>query len=286
MPSVILDGIQTEYNVIGSGPALLMFAPGGFDATMDKWSTLGIYAKVKLLDHLPDQYTCILFDRRETGNSGGRVERITWADYAAQGQGLLDHLGYEAAHLLGGCMGCCPVAAFATAYPAKTLSMVQYWPVGGPGFRLNAHRRFAIHLAYVEEHGLEGVVSLAKSTTQGFGKDPRPGPWGPVIRRSAGFAAHYRTLDVAKYKLVIAGLSRTLFDRDTVPGAEPEDLMCLDIPTLIIPGRDASHSVSAARYLEECSLGAEYWDVLPESQTEQTAPARILKFLNKIDRKA
>lgn len=282
MPSVNIDGIKTEYDVLGSGPPLLMFAPGGFDATMDKWSTLGIYAKVKLLDHLPASYTCIIFDRRETGQSGGRIERITWLDYVAQGKGLLDHLGYEAAHLLGGCMGCCPVAAFAAAYPEKVLSMVQYWPVGGAGFRVNANRRFSMHLAYVEDHGLGGVVELAKNTSEGFGKNPRIGPWGPVIRSDPEFAAQYSAWDVARYKLIIAGLARTLIDRDTAPGAEPEDLMCLDIPTLIIPGRDAAHSTAAARFLEECSPGAEYWDVLPDQQTELTAPARILDFLGRV----
>jgi len=44
--------------------------------------------------------------------SGGRVERLTWAHYVAQGKGLLDHLGFKRAHIMGGCMGCCPVAAF------------------------------------------------------------------------------------------------------------------------------------------------------------------------------
>lgn len=110
----------------------------------------------------------------------------------------------------------------------------------------------------------------------------RCGPWGPVIRNDDDFAAHYARMDVSSYKLVIAGLARTLIDRDTAPGAEPEDLMRLNIPTLIIPGRDAAHSMSAARYLEECCPGAEYWDVPPDQQTEETAPARILQFLDKV----
>ena len=79
MPTAIIDGISTRYEVTGSGPAILMYSPAGFDATLDKWRTQGVYAKIKLLDHLPKQYTCITFDRRETGQSGGRVERITWA---------------------------------------------------------------------------------------------------------------------------------------------------------------------------------------------------------------
>jgi ABC-type oligopeptide transport system substrate-binding subunit len=47
------------------------------------------------LDHLPKKYMCILFDRREAGESGGRVERITWPDYVRQGKGLLEHLNIE-----------------------------------------------------------------------------------------------------------------------------------------------------------------------------------------------
>lgn len=147
MPIAVIDGIETNYEVAGEGPPILMFAPGGFDASLDKWSNLGVYAKIKLLDHLPQRYTCITFDRRETGRSGGRVQRIGWQDYVAQGAGLLDHLGIGKAHLMGGCMGCCPVAAFATRHPDRVLSMVQYWPVGGAQFRMNGHRRFAIHLA-------------------------------------------------------------------------------------------------------------------------------------------
>lgn len=54
-----------------------MYAPGGFNAVVEAWSTLGIYSKIKLLDHLPAHFTCILFDRRECGQSGGRVEPIT-----------------------------------------------------------------------------------------------------------------------------------------------------------------------------------------------------------------
>src|SRR5206468_1752924 len=117
MATAVIDGITTRYEVMGNGPPLLMYSPGGFDATVEKWSTQGVYAKIKPIDHLSKKYTCIVFDRRETGQSGGRVERITWPDYVAQGKGLLDHLDIKRAHLMGGCMGCCPVMAFGVAHP-------------------------------------------------------------------------------------------------------------------------------------------------------------------------
>lgn len=74
-------------------------------------------------------------------------------------------------------------------------------------------------------------------------------------------------------------MARQLFARDTVPGAGPEELMRLELPALVVPGNDASHATSAARYLEECLPGSEYWDALPEQQTAETAPARVLAFL-------
>ena len=52
MPTAVIDGIATRCEVTGNGPPLLMFAPGGFNATLDNWRTLGPYAKFKLLDHL------------------------------------------------------------------------------------------------------------------------------------------------------------------------------------------------------------------------------------------
>ncbi len=280
MPSAVIDGIKTRYEVVGSGPPLLMFAPGGFDATIEKWSTLGVYAKIKPLEHLSQKYTCIVFDRRECGQSGGRVERVTWAHYVAQGKGLLEHLNIERAHLMGGCMGCCPVIAFGVAYPQATLSMLLYWPVGGARYRINGQQRFAEHLAYVQQHGLEGVVALVAKEGKPFNADPRGGPWASVLRHDRAFAEAYAKLNAEPYKLVVAGMSRALLDRDTSPGAEPEDLLRLDIPALIVPGRDASHATSAARYLEECLPRAQYWDAPVAEQTEQSAPARLLEFLD------
>ena len=54
--------------------------------------------------------------------------------------------------------------------------------------------------------------------------------------------------------------------------------MRLDIPALIVPGRDAAHATSAARYLEECLPRAEYWDIPPEQQTEANVPQRVIEF--------
>ena len=280
MPFATLDGINTRYEIVGSGPPLLMFSPGGFDATLEKWSSLGVYAKTKPLDHLAQHYQCIIFDRRECGQSGGRLEPLTWGDYVRQGRALLTHLQIDKAHLMGGCMGCCPVMAFAVAHPETVLSMILFWPVGGAKYRINGHKRFTEHVNFVQAQGLAAVVELVNKDGKPFGGDPRGGPWASVLKHDRTFAEHYAKIDVQTYLSIVTEMARTLLDRDTAPGAEVAELLTLNVPTLVVPGHDASHATSAARYLEECIPNAEYWDVPVEAQTEANTPQRLLAFLN------
>lgn len=284
MPVVVLDGISTRYETVGEGPALLMFSPGGFDSSLDNWTSFGRYRDLGFVDAFAPHYTCVVFDRRESGQSGGRVERLDWPGYVRQAGALLDHLGIERAHAMGGCVGCSTAAALAVAAPRRVRSLVLFSPAGGPQYRMAQHRRFARHLAFVAEHGPAAVVDLARSSTAGFSKDPRVGPWAAPLRTDEAFANEFAAIDPARYELLVTGSVRGLFDRDTVPGLVAEDLMTCDVPALIVPGQDTSHAPSAARYLQECLPVHEYWDVPVAGQTADTAPARILEFLRRHDR--
>jgi pimeloyl-ACP methyl ester carboxylesterase len=280
MSSTSIAGIETRYEVMGSGPPLLMYAPGGFDATIEKWSTLNVYARIKLLEHLPRKYTCIAFDRRECGQSGGRVEPVSWKHFVEQGKGLLDHLGLREAYLIGGCMGCSCAIAFAAAHPEVVLGMILWWPVGGAKYRIKGRQRFFQHLEFVDQAGLRGVVDLVAKEGKPFNAEPRGGPWASVIKRDADFARAYAAQDVGKYKAIVTDMALALLDRDTSPGAEPEQMLQMDIPALVIPGRDDSHATSAARYLEECLPKSQYWDAPVAEQTEEAAARRLLDFLD------
>jgi len=280
----VIDGISTRYEVVGSGVPLLMYAPGGLDATIEKWSTQGVYAAIKPLENLSKEYSCIVFDRREAGSSGGRVERITWQHYVRQGIGLLDHLGISRAHIMGGCMGCCSVAALGVAHPDRVLSMILFWPVGGARYRINAQQRFMSHLAFVQANGLDAVVEVARQG-KSFGADLRGSPWASVIRSDEAFAREFSKLDPEQYSLIVTGMARELIDRDTAPGAEPEDMMRLAIPAIVVPGSDASHATSAAHFLSECIPGAEYCDIPVKEQTSDAVMPRLMKFLRRAESK-
>ena len=278
MPYVEINGINIHYEVRGSGPPLLMMAPGGFDSTIEKWTTSGIWAELRPLETITNRHTCISYDRREAGLSGGKIERVSWATYAHEAMGLLQHLGIRQAFVLGGCMGCSTATAMAAAYPEAVLGLVLHWPVGGVRWRMNGLERFQTHVNFVKENGLAAVVELAREKNS-FWAEPAAGPWASTIVADAEFAARFPQQDVDRYLAVATLMGQTLFDRDTATGAEPQEVMALKTPAVIIPGADAAHATSAARYLQECLTDPVYHDVHPSEQTPERVRQWIVEFL-------
>ena len=129
---------------------------------------------------------------------------------------------------------------------------------------------------------MQAVIDLVGSHDKSFSQDPRGGPWGQSIRASEAFSKSYSLLECEQYIATVTSMYCGLIDRDTAPGAEPEDLIELKIPTLIVPGNDNFHATSAARYLHECLNGSEYWDMPADDQTEENTPTRLLKFLDDV----
>ena len=278
MPYAVINGINIRYEVRGSGAPLLMMAPGGFDSTIEKWTTSGIWADMKPLETLTSRYTCIAYDRREAGLSGGKVERVSWTTYAHEAKGLLDVLGISQAFVLGGCMGCSTATAFGVTYPEATLGLLLHWPVGGVRWRQNGLDRFQSHVEYVRGNGLAAVVSLARRSGS-FWAEPKAGPWASTICADESFAATFADQDQARYLAMVSLMGQTLFDRDTATGPDPIELMALQVPSVIIPGADAAHSTSAARYLQECLQGSLYHDVPVAEQTPDAVRRWIIEFI-------
>jgi pimeloyl-ACP methyl ester carboxylesterase len=277
MPTATIDGLTVNYVTRGNGPALLMLAPGGFDATMEKWNQSNVWKGMKALEALPEHFTIVAYDRRESGASGGRVEKLSWALFAEQGKALLDHLKITEAYVLGGCMGCSVALAFAARYPQTTRALILHWPVGGFRWKLNGGDRFARHAKFAREHGLAGVVKRAHAG-KSFWADPEAGPWASVIVSNAGFANAFESQDADRYVGMAAASGRTLFDRDTAVGAEPEEIMAMKMPTLVMPGDDPAHATSAAHFVRELHPKAQFWPVMPPDQAPERVRDRILEF--------
>jgi pimeloyl-ACP methyl ester carboxylesterase len=277
MPSAIVDGLEVFYETYGSGAPLLMFAPGGFDATIEKWRAASAWTGIDALAALAASFTVIAYDRRESGQSGGRVERLGWSSYTRQASALLTHLQIDSAFVLGGCMGCSVALAFAVDYPQATRALLLHWPVGGFRWKANGLDRFQRHASFAAKNGLAAVVERSRNS-KSFWMDPEAGPWASVIARDNSFAEAFVRQDLDRYLGLVAASGTALFDRDTATGAAPEEVMGIKAPALIIAGDDASHATSAAHYLRELLPQANLWNAMPPEQTTRNVCQRILEF--------
>ena len=284
----MINGIRIQYVIQGSGPPLLMFAPGGFRSVISRWTAEGGKREWKEMDGLAAlsrHFTCIAYDRRESGLSGGRVEPLTWDLYVQEAEELLELAGATEAHVLGSCMGAALALAFAVRHPAACRSLLLHWPVGGYRWMMKGHTFFRRHLDFVRANGLQAVVTRARDG-ENFWLDPEIGPWGAPAAVYPEFASELVRQDLQTY-FDITERSREALFNDTMPsGASGDELMQIRTPALILPGNDSSHAYSASVALRELMPNAELWDVMPDRQNGANTLESILDFSAHLERRA
>ena len=250
MPFAKIEGINTRYEVRGDGPPLLLLAPVGFDDPLSRRWADRVWRGFRPLEALAADFRLIAYDRRESGGSGGRIEPLTWSLFARHAKGLLDHLGIEDAFLLGGCIGCSVALALGAHFPERCRALLLHWPVGGFHWLNRGRANCDRHIAFAQEHGLEGVAERARQSGF-FWSDPESGPWSSVIASDSGFAESFVRQDLDHYLQVVAQCRDNLFS-DTLPsGASGEQLTAINVPAFITPGDDALHTTSCAQVLRE-----------------------------------
>jgi pimeloyl-ACP methyl ester carboxylesterase len=285
MPFANIDGLQLNYLVQGSGPPLLLFAPGGFNSVIGNWTAAegkNAWKEMDGLQALARHFTVIAYDRREAGRSGGRVEPLHWGLYVEEAKGLLDTLGVQQAFVLGGCMGASLVAAFAAVHPASCKGLLLNWPVGGYRWMKRGHSVFDRHIAFARAEGLRSVATRAKPKGN-FWADPESGPWAAPLAHDERFAASYVAQDLETYLAIVEQSRDALFPDPLPSGPRPEELTRIDIPTLIMSGKDDVHTVSSSWTMHELMPASELWDVFPPEQTGANTLEEILRFTRKVE---
>lgn len=280
MPTATIDGLKVNYWVQGSGPHLLMLAPGGFNSTIESWTRGGVWKEMDAINTLSKSFTVIAYDRREAGLSGGRVEQLSWEIFAKQGIAILDHLNVDQAWIIGGCMGVSVAAAMAVLCPERCTGLLLHWPVGGYRWMLKGRGFYDRHIEFVRANGLAAAAARGPCG-KNFWLDPEAGPWAAQNAADLAFTAAYVQHNVAEY-LDVCVNSRDALYGDTMPsGASGEQLMSINTPALILPGADASHSTSSAWAMKELMPNAEFWDILPPHQHGANVLAALLDFVQR-----
>jgi len=120
-------GVSLAYLERGSGFPILLFAPGGMRSAASFWKA----SPWNPVERLADSYRVIAMDQRNAGASRAPIAPTDgWHTYTADHLALLDHLGIERCHVIGGCIGGSYGLGLIQAAPERVASAVLQQPIG------------------------------------------------------------------------------------------------------------------------------------------------------------
>jgi len=126
MPTFNRGDATIYYEEHGAGYPLLLFAPGGMRSRIEFWR----HSPFDPMVELAADFRVIGMDQRNAGQSRAPIGADDWTTYAADQIALLDHLGIERSHLLGGCIGSSYCLGVAQAVPDRVSAAVLQNPIG------------------------------------------------------------------------------------------------------------------------------------------------------------
>ena len=283
MATAIIDGITTRYEVMGSGPPLLMYAPGGFNATSRNGDAGRLRQDQAARSSAEEIHLHpVRPARMRPVGRPGRARDLGALRGAGQGTARPSQHRARAHH--GRLHGLLPGGGVRRGLSGGD---AEHGPLSG---------RWAAPSIASPATSASPSISLSCSSTASR-------PWSRWSPRTASRSARTRAAGRGRRcsrptppsPRPTPGRTSTPTSSSSpawrarcstaTPRPAPSPRICCGsiIPALIVPGQDAAHATSAARYLEECLPRAEYWDVPVAEQTEATAPARVLEFLAKAD---
>lgn len=134
MPVLTLDDAEIHYEEYGSGFPVLLFAPGGMRSAASLWHAPADGPPRPWNDWtqvLAQDYRVIAMDQRNAGRSLGAIAADHgWHTYAADHIALMDHLGFDRFHMLGGCIGSSFCLKLCEMVPDRIAASVLQNPIG------------------------------------------------------------------------------------------------------------------------------------------------------------
>ena len=127
MPLFERDAVQLYYEQHGEGFPVLLIAPGGMRSAVSAWERSPFNPITELSPH----FRVVAMDQRNAGQSRARVSADDgWDSYTADHIALLDHLGIDQTHVLGGCIGGPYCLGLMKAVPGRVTAAVLQQSIG------------------------------------------------------------------------------------------------------------------------------------------------------------
>ena len=135
MPLLTRPDGEIHYQTHGEGFPVLLFAPGGLRSRMEMWPAPTEGPPRSWVDWtkaLPAAgFMAVAMDQRNAGQSRTDIQADHgWHTYAADHLALMDHLGFDKFHVLGGCIGGSFCLKAAQAAPKRVTAAVLQNPIG------------------------------------------------------------------------------------------------------------------------------------------------------------
>lgn len=136
MPMCKRRDATIHYEEHGSGFPLLIFAPGGLRSELAYWhrspsNPSAAPPWMNPMTELAGRFRVVAMDQRNAGRSvGGVAASDGWDTYADDHLALMDHLGIERAHVMGGCIGASFCLKLCERAPDRITAAVLQNPIG------------------------------------------------------------------------------------------------------------------------------------------------------------
>lgn len=261
MPMAPSGAASLAYEVAGTGTPILMLLP----------QSSGPAGRAALHEGLTAHHTVMRYDQRGTGASSPSSTQLTMAQQADDALAVLDHSGFQRAHLFCHSTGCGIGLSFAATYAHRvaSLCLVNPWTHGDAHLHTMQHLRIAAARALDATHYAQFNAALLfppgfrREHEQGFAQQAARAPERPqdaqdIARRLQAilaFDARPLLADIDTPTLVMGARDDQLmphwFARDAAAGLPDATLLVLDDGGHMLPEtRPAQVLAAVLRHFE------------------------------------
>jgi pimeloyl-ACP methyl ester carboxylesterase len=218
MKRALVNGVELEYEVTGSGEPVLFISPVLADG----------FVPVLVEPALADRYRLIRYHRRGWAGSTHTLPPVSIATHATDAAGLLGHLGVRHAHVAGHSTGGVVAAQLALDSPdiVQTLTLLEPLVLSVPSG--------------------EAVLERVGPAFEAYGSGDHEGAWAMFLSAATGL--DWPTCRTLLERRIPGVVARAVKDADTLFGVElpaiatwafgPERAAAIGCPVLSVVGSD------------------------------------------------
>lgn len=265
------DGAVIHYEVTGSGYPLLLIAPGGVSSQVEVWQR----SAINPIAVFSSDFMVVAMDQRHAGRSKGPMKPFSYADAAADQVAVLDHLGVDRAHVMGGCIGVAYLLRLIHDAPTRISAGVGQDPVGldTTNSMDTFYAMFHETVRLARSEGLEAVVKAAEENAF-FMLNNGAGPFSQWLHDDPGLRQELLDMGRERYVNLIVRFRDGMWPPNPPYFTVSEEwVRSCPAPLLIIPGNDPFHPTSVGRKICAEAPKARCLDV--DARSPEKLPATI-----------